>query len=276
MPVANFEAKSSMRFLFTILLSVAASCAIGQTRPEIHCKHFFHGYPFGAASTNDLIIHDIYALSSNDNTKFADWVAYRLTVHEVDGDIGLDRNWKSEEWLDKDETLEASDYTGANGAHDYERGHQAPLGSFKRSVHASQTNHLSNITPQKSELNQGPWKELEDHIRGLAMNGNTVYVMTGPLYEREMPALPKADEPHKVPSGYWKVVLMPTGSGSFEHAAFIMDQNSARKDAISSKVVSIDEVEKRSGLDLLWELEDATEKSVEAKKNSSWIATWVD
>ena len=274
--MANFEPNSTMRTLFSFAFSLTIVLAVGQNRPEIHCKHFFYGFPFGAPASNDMIIHDSYALSSNDDTKFADWVAYRLTVHEVDGDIGLDRNWKSEQWLDGEETLEASDYKGANSAFDYERGHQAPLGSFKRSVHASQTNHLSNITPQKSDLNQGPWKELESNVRELVMKGNTVYVVTGPLYERNMPELPKADEPHKVPSGYWKVVLMPTGSKTFEYAAFIMDQNSARNDAVRSKVVTIDEVEKRSGLDLLWELDDATENALEAKKNSSWVSTWID
>jgi len=33
--------------------------------PEVHCKHFFYGYPTGTPTTNDLIIRDIYALSSN-------------------------------------------------------------------------------------------------------------------------------------------------------------------------------------------------------------------
>ena len=49
---------------------------------EIYCKHFFYGYPLGTPGTNDLIIRDIYALSNNDRTKFADWVAFRLTVNE--------------------------------------------------------------------------------------------------------------------------------------------------------------------------------------------------
>jgi endonuclease G len=263
-----------MRIVSLAIILLLAQGISAQQAPEIHCKHFYMGYPYGAAQSNDLIIHDVYALSNNDQTKFADWVAYRLTVHEVDGDIGLDRNWKSEEWLDADETLEASDYTGSNAANDYERGHQAPLGSFKRSVHASQTNHLSNITPQRSDLNQGPWKVLEDAVRELVMNGNTVHVMTGPLYERDMPALPKADEPHKVPSAYWKVVVA-ISANEVKYAAFIMDQDSKRNDPVLSKVVSIDEVEKRSGLDLLWQLPDAEESSVETAKNTSWISTWV-
>src|SRR5690606_9298182 len=46
--------------------------------PEVHCKHFFYGRPRGTPYTNDLIIRDGYAMSSNDDTKLADWVAYRL------------------------------------------------------------------------------------------------------------------------------------------------------------------------------------------------------
>jgi len=51
--------------------------------PEIHCKHFFYGYPTGTPQSNDLIIRDIYALSSNDDTKLADWVAYRLDKETI-------------------------------------------------------------------------------------------------------------------------------------------------------------------------------------------------
>ena len=84
-----------------------------------------------------------------------------------------------------------------------------------------------------------------------------------------------SDEEHIIPSGYWKVVICLTGSNSFEHGAFIMDQNSGRLDKVTSKVVTIDEVEKQSGLDLLWELPDSDESSIESSKNSSWISTWV-
>ncbi len=63
---------------------------------ENHRKHFIYGLPTGTPSTNDLIIRDIYALSSNDETKFADWVAYRLDKDTVTGDVKTKRNWKSD------------------------------------------------------------------------------------------------------------------------------------------------------------------------------------
>ena len=265
-----------MKYVFTVFLFLFTLVAFSQSRPEIHCKHFFYGYPFGAPASNDMVIRDLYVLSNNDSTKFADWVAYKLTLHEVDGELDLDRNWRSEEWLAGDETLEASDYTSASSTSDYDRGHQAPLGSFKNSVYASQTNHLSNITPQKANLNRGPWVKLENNIRTFVQANRLAYVMTGPLYERDMADLPKANEEHKVPSGYWKVVIVPTSSKTFEHAAFIMEQESGRKDAVKSKAVMIDEVERRSGLDLLWELEDDVEAATEADKNTAWINTWAD
>jgi endonuclease G len=261
-----------------MLLSIAS---LAQQRPEIHCKHFFHGYPYGTPSTNDLIIRDVYAMSNNDATKFADWVAYRLTVHEVFGELEIERNWRADPWLADEETLEPSpsskdDYKGANSTLDVDRGHQAPLASFKGSRYASQTNLLSNITPQKKDLNQGPWKNLEEQVRDIVRTGKTIYVMTGPIYGNEMPSLPNANEEHKIPSAYWKVVILETGQSSFEHAAFIMTQESARKDKVMSKLVTIDEVEKQTGLDLLWELPDAEESAVEANKNASWAAKWFD
>jgi endonuclease G len=93
------------------------------------------------------------------------------------------------------------------------------------------TNYLSNITPQKGALNQGPWKKLEDAVRAAVRAGKAprAIVFTGPLYEREMPALPKSDEAHTVPSGYWKLVVLDMAGGRAA-AGFVMDQAMARKD----------------------------------------------
>lgn len=264
-----------MKSLYTFLLILSVQLAVAQARPEIHCKHFFYGYPFGTPDTNDLIIRDIYALSNNDNTKFADWVAYRLSMHEVGGDLTIERNWKADPWLAEDETLEpsprsADDYSGANDDHDYDRGHQAPLASFNGSRHASHTNFLSNITPQKAELNQGPWQQLEARIREMVKDVLEVYVMTGPVYERAMPALPNANETHKVPSGYWKIVCIQEGN-NISATAFFFDQDTPRSDKIKDHKKTIDEIEQLTGLDFLWELSDNQEDQIESSLNNAFI-----
>lgn len=275
--------KLFVRTLPLVHLLIAVSCTAevnGQespSPPEIHSKHFFYGYPQGAPVSNDLIIRNIYALSSNDDTKLADWVAYRLDQATVQGDIRQSRNWKSDPWLDSSETLEPADYTGANAALHVDRGHQAPLASFKGTISWSETNFLSNITPQKSNLNQGPWKILEDRVRGLVADGYVVFVMTGPLYEREMPSLPNADESHRIPSGYWKIVLVQESGSvtSIKAASFIFDQETPRGVDVLDSLGTIDEVELRSGLDFLRELPDDLETTMESNDFRSWAEQWL-
>ncbi|MBU1626907.1 DNA/RNA non-specific endonuclease [bacterium] len=261
-----------MKKLLLILCLVASSVFAGEN-PEIHCKHFFYGYPAGTPATNDLIIRDIYALSSNDETKFADWLAYRLDPETVFADVQTSREWKADPWLDEKETLEPEDYKGASKELKVDRGHQAPLASFKGTDDWAETNYLSNITPQKSDLNRGPWMILENSVRSLVSNGNIVYVMTGPLFEKEMPSLPGADEPHKVPSGYWKIVLIQPGKSydSIKAAGFIFDQATSKTDKVIYHLCAIDEIETRAGLDFLRELPDDIEKKIESSKYQDWV-----
>jgi endonuclease G len=235
--------------------------AAAENYPEIQCKHFFYGYPTGTPQTNNLIVRDAYALSSNDETKFADWVAYRLDKETITGDVETKRNWKADPWLSESETLEPEDYKGANKALNVDRRHQAPSDSFKGTSYWADTNYLSNITPQKTNLNQA-WKRLEDRVRQLVKDGHVAYVMTGPLYEREMPSLPNADEPHKIPSGYWKIIFVQEGD-FIKAFSFIFDQETGRSEKVIDHLTTVDEVEERSGLDFLRELPDDVEERIE-------------
>jgi endonuclease G len=253
--------------IFSILI-VSYVSIYGQY-PEIHCKHFIYGYPGGAPKTNDMVIRDIYALSSNDSTKFADWVVYRLDKSEVEGPSNSERDWKADPWLDPSETLEPPDYDNAYKSYNYDRGHQAPLANFKGTQYAYETNYLSNITPQKALLNRGLWKKLEDKERDLVIKYGTIYVMTGPLYEKYMPNLPKADESHKVPSGYWKIIAIPQKIG-IEIFSFIFDQSTTSADILKNHLTSVSNIQKRSKLDFFWELNDSQEKKLEEKPNANY------
>ncbi|MFN3946350.1 MAG: DNA/RNA non-specific endonuclease [Allosphingosinicella sp.] len=221
--------------------SAPAAAQMGPT--EVHSVHCLHSCPVGAPATNDLIFREIYTLSSNDATKMADWVAYRVTRQTIGG--GEERRWAADPWLDDEETLEPSDYAGAPQALRIDRGHQAPLASLSGTGLGAETNFLSNITPQGSALNQGPWRLLEDAERAFARRAaEPLYVLTGPLYERDMPPLPRADEPHRVPSHYWKIVATADGRVS----AFVMDTFMPRSAPFCATRVAVEEVERRSGL----------------------------
>ncbi|MGI9280351.1 MAG: DNA/RNA non-specific endonuclease [Endozoicomonas sp.] len=154
-----------------------------------------YGCPAGSAPGNQLLERPIYTLSNNAQTKFADWLAYRVHKQNLDGPK-RSRNWKSDPNLSASSTLEPADYKYAHATIQTDRGHQVPLGAFSNSSYWYMTNYLSNITPQSSNLNQGPWVNLELSIRDLARTGTPAYVITGPLYEYA--ELPNADEYHRI------------------------------------------------------------------------------
>lgn len=55
--------------------------------------HRLDGCPEGAPGINDIIVREIYTLASNDRTRFADWVAYRVMPDSI-GPSGK-RNWSA-------------------------------------------------------------------------------------------------------------------------------------------------------------------------------------
>ena len=230
----------------SILLTALFVSPLESGAGEIHIVHCLAGCPFGTPSTNDLVVREIYALSSNDETKLADWVAYRVSKATIAVPAPSTRNWKADPFLTKDETLEECDYANAHSKHQYDRGHLAPLASFGGTVFWRATNYLSNISPQKAALNRGPWRQLESAVRKATSQVKQLYVVTGPLYDgMTMEGLPCADEEHDVPTGYWKVIATEDGRIS----AFIFDQKTP-KIAYCNRRESLSHIESRAGLDL--------------------------
>lgn len=123
-------------------------------------RHTLYGVPHGTPDSNKLIVRPIYVISNNSKTKFADWVAYRLDCDSASGDVKTRRQWKPDPALEDTDTLEPDDYKGAHATLHTDRGHQAPLASFKGTKCWHQTNYLSNITPQSSDLNQGAMEDV--------------------------------------------------------------------------------------------------------------------
>jgi len=256
---------------------------------EIHSIHAPLGIPAGAPSTNDLIFRHSYTASTNDTTRFADWVAYAVTPEWVQ-DLGDPaRNYRTDPFLDDDETLEGSpglgDYEDAHSVTGYDRGHLVPLGSFHGSPFAEEVNYLSVLAPQIDSLNRGPWRSLESRVRNLVEgSGQTAFVIAGPVYDPDqpMPALPGADEPHTVPTAYWMVVYVPSlieaavpGEEVTQGiAAFIVPQRLPDYDGPEDFLASVDSIESMTDLDLFSILDPAVEETVEASEDPGWFEQW--
>ena len=211
----------------------------------LYSSHWFGSMPWFSKENSVLLVHHIFVISFNLTTGFPDWVAYKLTPQIVWGNLKAERALKSDPLLAQaikndsfikeiKSLLNFKDYKGAS-SFGYDKGHLAPKGSFKGSLFAFEAQYMTNIVPQKRDLNQGPWRMLEEKIRRFVLKGNRVKVLTGPLYgealkgkksyKKPLAVWPKAQgKIPQVPTGFWKMVFTRIKS-SVKVCAFIIPQD---------------------------------------------------
>lgn len=189
-----------LKLISLLLAPTVAACASPhrvmvaeqQERAVVEAPQLIDNCAVGCPAGGDAITlyRQAYTLNNNGSTKFANWVAYKIT--KASPASGRPRNWKTDPDVPAGETLNPVDYNGASVALKMDRGHQANLASLGGVSDWQTLNYLTNITPQKADLNQGAWARLEDQERSLskAADVDVVYVATGPLYERRIARCP--------------------------------------------------------------------------------------
>lgn len=80
----------------------------------------------------------------------------------------------------------ASDYKNVHPSVSVDRGHLAPAGNSITARGMAQTFALSNIFPQDSENNRGPWRKVEADVRKyiLRSEGDT-YILSGIIFDKK-------------------------------------------------------------------------------------------
>lgn len=202
-----------------------------------------------------LVNHKYYSLSYIEEYEQAEWVAYELTKEEVLGTI------KRKDAFREDKSIYSGsasllDYKGSG----YDRGHLAPAGDMKISRESmSESFFMSNMSPQKPEFNRHIWRLLEEQIRKWALSKEKIYVVTGPIFSVNM----KRIGPNQVavPKHFYKV-LLTKNQDSLIGIGFILKNDRGTK-PFEKFAVSIDEVERRTGIDFFEALEDSLERTFE-------------
>ena len=146
----------------------------------------------------------------------------------------------------------------------YDRGHMAPnLAIASRFGKAAQleTFLTSNICPQRSGLNRGPWYELEYRISEIWPNTvGSVWVIVGAVPSPEDRRLQSGIS---IPTAFYQIVVSQRGERLRAFAVY-MPQNIRSRAYARSTLVSIDEIERITGLDFLADLPDDVETALEA------------
>lgn len=213
---------------------------------------------------DQLVRREGYTLNYKEQYEQANWVAYVLKGDQVRGEEARTDEFLNDPAVKSGSAL-STDYTRSG----YDRGHLAPAGDFRYSYQLMQeTFYMSNISPMKAEFNRKGWGDLEKLVRVWAVKYGQVFVVTGPVLENGLSTIGKFNR-IAVPREFYKVILY-VKPPYIKGVAFVMP-NQFIENKLSSYVVSIDEVEKKTGIDFYPMLPDSIENKVEQQSRvSEW------
>ena len=201
-----------------------------------------------------IIRHRGYTLSYNSKYKQANWVAYLLTKDETV------KRFQRGEFFAADPMIPGTDFSIDYQKSGYDRGHLAPAADMGYSMETMvQSFFYSNMSPQLPRFNRGVWKKLEMQVRRWANQYDSLYVVTGPLFDSAMSTI----GPHRVavPKAYYKVLLQKR-NGSWNGIGFILPNSNIKVD-FKNYATTIDKVEEITGIDFFHMLADELEVHVE-------------
>lgn len=219
-----------------------------------------------AYSTEQAIIErPYYTLRYSEAHEQAIWVAYKLSADSLNQKKFPRKDNFREDPRVRTGSAELSDYKVSG----YDRGHLAPAADFSYDEFAlSQTFYMSNMSPQVASFNRGIWKKLEEKVRLWAMEDSEIYVVTGPILNKEFTTIGSNEV--SVPEQYYKIIL-DVHKPEIKAIAFLL-QNEKSSDSLETFVVSIDQIEMLSGLDFFPSMPDDLENALESGiDKSAWF-----
>ncbi len=267
------------RILIVVCCGLLAASLVGTAAPPAppipaELKNNIHmrwGYPGGncriLAEAGFIICEDVAH-------RLPQWVGYHLTRADLHGSATRQNNFHADDRLERGARSENADYAKSG----YDKGHMAPAADFKRTVRAmSETFLLSNMTPQRPNLNRRIWEHLESEVRGLAKAHGSIWIFTGPLYLNRAATQPIAPDSFigrdrvAVPTHFFKVVLCEHANNVFEMFAFILpNQESTFTHDAAFYLKTVRNVEQLSGLDFFDVLPDPRENQLETTRAPLW------
>lgn len=196
-----------------------------------------------AAGSGQIVHHAHYSLSYAEKFEQAEWVAYELTRQELDGPRVERTDWFYADYAIETRSAFYRDYSGSG----YTRGHLAPAADMAfDSIAMRESFFMSNISPQLRAFNGGIWRELEELTRDWARESGRLYVVTGPVLTGD-PLDRIGTNRVAVPETFYKVLADPDEPEK-KSIAFIIP-NALSEEPIMSYVVSVDSVERLTGID---------------------------
>jgi len=227
-----------------------------------------------------VIVHSGFSLVYSEQHEQAKWVSHIIVPEIVDRSVNQMNSFREDPLIDSRSAIHL-DYVdrglkpGAIGyeydSFGFDRKQMAPKEDFKWNEKALyESYYYSNVSPQTTGFNNGKWLEMESLLRRYIEQNSTtqLYVTTGPILNDSLPFIEEGVNKVSIPEHFFKVVLDLKNRKSI---AFLIPSN-AKDSSLSNYVLSINEMEEKTGLDFFYKLNDELEEEIESQNNlSGWI-----
>jgi len=214
---------------------------------------------------DQLIDYPGFVICYNEKTEQANWTAHILSKKMLQGP-----RIKRKDLFKKDNRV----LTGTAIPEDYKRsgydkGHLVPAADMAWSEASSRASfYMSNMSPQLPGFNRGIWKRTEEWAREMALIHDSLYIISGPVFKDESRKI-GINEVY-VPSYYYKIVMDIT-QPEYSAIAFLF-QNEAKGGEIYEYAITIDSLERFTGVDFFYELKgEMIEKLEQELQIGHWI-----
>lgn len=207
---------------------------------------------YSSDRSEQVIFNKAFTTSYNAKHKLPNWVAWQLTKQETYGRIGRFDFFAPDPQV-KEGCPEHKDYFGSG----YDRGHMCPAMDNRWDQTAmKECFYMTNICPQKHELNNGEWRILEERCFQMARRYGSLYIVCGPILNDKLNKKIGRYRKITVPDYYFKAIMRKKGD-EVKCMGYVFSQDG------KYRITSVDEIEELTKLDLFHNLSDYIEDKAE-------------
>lgn len=250
----NLPMSNKPRITLIVAIAFVFITTIAFAGPIEDCKEYARlGLP---SNQGKLLCRKGFLLAYSSKYKTPLWVIEHLTTEKAKGNLPRYNKFQPDPDLKEGERAELDDYK----IRGYAKEHMAPAANMKWDQQAMvECFYLSNMIPRKGKgTNHG----IEERIRNLAISRGALYIFTGPIYED---GVMKTIGSNKVavPTHLFKIIYDPY---KVEAIAFILPNEKLTMADIPKYIVTIRDVERKTGLNFLSNINEKVQEVVENMK----------
>ncbi len=175
----------------------------------------------------------------------------------------ISKQYPQDELIPLQYRFDSDPYRGSG----FDHGHICPSADRLCSPEANyQTFFLSNMQPQYNVFNAGLWEKMESRLRSWNRNSfrDTLYICKGGTIDHSEDILKVTSKGLIVPKYFFMAILCKNSQGYKAIGFWVENLNENHEDdKLSKYVLSIRELEKRTGIDFFCNLPDNIEENTE-------------